>query len=106
MVNEERRPYLREVASIGKLSDQILEILRNLREGKEIKREKYSQVSDKVFDFLMNKIDLLPEEEREIIISHLITTTKPNEQERLIESIEFLLLNKEEIEGRRKELKN
>ncbi|MGB9598515.1 MAG: hypothetical protein ACPLZH_01560, partial [Minisyncoccales bacterium] len=86
-----------EYFDYGNISQQAKELIEKLSQGKEINKEKYSQISKKTFKFLKEKFSSLPEEEREVVLFHLLTTPSPKEQEEKISSIEYLSEKKEKL---------
>jgi hypothetical protein len=86
-----------EVFDIGQVSFQVKELLKSISEGKEIKKEKFSQVSPKALYFLQEKAQFLEENELKYILLHLLTEPKPENQRNIIKTFdEFLGENKKE----------
>jgi len=87
-----------EVFDIGQVSFQLKELLTLISEGKEIKKEKFAQISDEALSFLQEKAQFLEENELRHILLSLLTEPKPENQKHIIEIFEeFLGESKEEI---------
>jgi hypothetical protein len=65
----------------------------------EIKREKYLQISDRVFSFLTSgAFNNLPENEKEIVLFYLLTSPSPKTQDEILDSLSYLFKNQEGFE--------
>ncbi len=73
-----------------KISEQIKHLIEALSQQREIKREKYSQISDRTFEFLTRAFKNIPENEKEIVLFYILTTPSPKEQDKILNSISFL----------------
>jgi hypothetical protein len=86
-----------EIFDIGQVNPQLKELLTSISEGKEIKKEKFSQISPEVLSFLQEKAQLLEENELRYILLALLIEPKPEKQRNIIKIIdEFITKNKKE----------
>jgi hypothetical protein len=81
-----------------KVSDQVKNLIEALSQPLKIKREKYPQISDRAFGFLIRAFNNLPQNEKEIILFYLLTSPSPREQDKILNSISFLFKDQEGFE--------
>jgi len=74
-----------EIFNLGHVSYQLKELLTLISEGKEIKKEKFSQISPEALSFLQEKAKFLEENELKYIFLALLTEPKPENQTYIIE---------------------
>jgi len=84
------------------VSQEIQKLTQALLDKKEIKKEDYPQISEKAFNFLTSRtFESLPQSEREVFLFYLFTAPKPEEQEKIIKTIENLFKEKENFEEKK-----
>jgi hypothetical protein len=97
---EEEKGYIQRI--IGKIFGSLFrseQKSQQVEKVEEIKREKYTQISDRVFEFLTSgAFNNLPENEKEIILFYLLTSPSPREQDKILNSLSFLFKNHESLE--------
>jgi hypothetical protein len=65
----------------------------------EIRREKYTQISDRAFRFLTSgAFNNLPEKEKEIVLFYLLISPSPKTQDEILNSLSYLFKNQEDFE--------
>jgi hypothetical protein len=110
-MNIEIVPKKAERFDYRKISEQIKNLIEVLSQKLEIKRERYSQISDRTFEFLTRAFNNIPQNEKEIVLFYILTTPSPKEQDKILNSISFLFEDSEgfkikDIETLEKERKN
>jgi hypothetical protein len=108
----EEEGYLRK--TIRKIFESIFRRERDQQPKLiEIRREKYTQISDRVFEFLISRaFNNLPQNEKEVVLFYLLTSSSPKTQDEILDSLSYLFKNQgsfeikdpEILERERKEL--
>jgi predicted nucleotide-binding protein (sugar kinase/HSP70/actin superfamily) len=97
---KKKKGYIQRI--IGKIFGSLFrseQKSQQIEKVEEIRREKYTQISDRVFEFLTSgAFNNLPENEKEIILFYLLTSPSPREQDKILNSLSFLFKNHESLE--------
>ena len=95
-------PIIKEIERFDyrKISEQVRELIDVLsKQPAQIRREKYTQISDRAFEFLTSgAFNNLPQNEKEIVLFYLLTSPSPKEQNRILSSLSILFKNQESFE--------
>jgi predicted secreted protein len=76
-----------------RLVDKIKELFRKKQKGEFTQKERYPQVSSRVFDFLTEYLEKLPPQEIKVILFYLLTSTSPKDQDEILDSLLYFKEN-------------
>jgi hypothetical protein len=108
-VSEQVKDLIEILSNLHKEKGLIEKIIRKIfvssqTKQSEIKRERYSQISDRAFRFLTSEaFNNLSGNEKEIILFYLLTSPSPKEQDKILNSISFLFEDPESFKIKNQE---